>query len=56
MYTAPIKGMILTIKDDSAKQKAEYIFHLLKAIGLNSRGEINPNIKSDIGIVVGARE
>ena len=48
--------MILTIKDDSAKQKAEYIFHLFNSIGFNSRGEIDPNIKSDVGIVVGARE
>lgn len=58
MYTIPIKGIILTIKADSVKhkQKAEHIFHLLNSIGFNSRGEVNSNIRFDVGIVVGARE
>lgn len=56
IYTVPIKGIVLTLKDDSAKQKAEYIFRLLAYAGFNSHGEINSQIKGSMGIVIGAKE
>lgn len=56
IYSIPIKGIILTLKNESAKQKAEYIFRLLDSGGFKSRGEMNPQIKFDVGIVIGSRE
>lgn len=55
IYTVPIKGIIIVIKDKSEEQKANFIFQLLKFAGFHSHGELNDKSTS-IGIVIGAKE
>jgi len=56
VYTQPIKGIIIMLKDENLKHKAESIFQVLAHAKLHSIGEINPNMKFDIGLVIGARQ
>lgn len=56
VYTNPIKGLILALKNEEVKPKAEYLFHILNSAGLHSTGEMNPKIKNDIGLIVGAKK
>jgi len=56
IYTKPIKGLILVLKNEGVKPKAEYLFHILNSAGFHSTGEMNSQIKNDFGLVVGAKK
>ena len=55
IFTNPIKGIIITLKDKASEPKAVYISNLLSSVGYKPTGEINPKTKFDIGIVVGGK-
>ena len=55
IYTNPIKGIIITLKDKTSEPKAIYIFNLLSSFGFKPVGEINPQSTFEIGIVIGGK-
>jgi hypothetical protein len=55
VYTNPIKGIIITLRDKALEPKAIYVINLLSSVGYKSVGEINPQTKFDIGIVIGGK-
>ncbi len=55
VFSAPIKGIIITMKDKTLEPKATFIFQLLQSAGFNSQGEINDK-QSDVGLIIGSKE
>jgi hypothetical protein len=55
MYSAPMKGLIIAIKDSTSINRGNYIFQILQFAGFDAHGEIRPDTKFPVGIIVGAR-
>jgi hypothetical protein len=55
MYSVPIKGLIIAIKDSLAIPKGNYVFQLLQFAGFDAHGEIRSDIKYPVGIIVGSK-
>lgn len=54
-YNIPMKGIIITIKNDSAKDKANFIYQVLQVAGFDSYDELNEKEKFDISLIIGAK-
>ena len=55
MYSIPMKGLVIAIKDSTAIPKGNYIFQILQYAGFDAHGEIRPDTKFPVGIIIGSR-
>jgi len=55
MYNVPMKGLIIAIKDSSFIGRGNYIFQILQFAGFDAHGEIRPDTKFPVGIIVGSK-
>jgi hypothetical protein len=56
MYTNPIKGVVIIVKNEAVTPKANFIFQFLNVLGVHSHGEIDPHNKFQLGLIIGAKE
>jgi uncharacterized coiled-coil protein SlyX len=54
MYSAPIKGVVIAIKDKSVEPKARFIFQILQFAGFPSHGELNDKLTS-VELIIGSK-
>lgn len=55
VFTKPINGSIIVMKDEGAKAKGYCLFHVFNSLGFYSTATIHPKTKYNVGIVVGAK-
>lgn len=55
MYNNPIIGVIVTIKSEANVNKGNLIIKAFESAGIEVKGEINPQNKFDVELVIGAK-
>jgi hypothetical protein len=55
-FSLPPKRIVIVLNDKEQKSKANYVFSVLKSLGLKGIGKLNQNQKEDLGIMVGSKE
>jgi hypothetical protein len=55
-HTKPLKEVVILLNHEEQKEKANYLFSLLMALGVKSSARLNRNQQEDWGIIIGQRE
>ncbi len=51
-----VKNVVIILKDEKQKAKANYVFSVLLALNIKSGARVNTNQAEDLGILVGRRD
>lgn len=50
------KRIVIVLNNKEQKSKANYIFSILKSLGIQGIGKLNKNLKEDLGIIIGSKD
>lgn len=55
-FSIPPKRIVIVLNNKEQKSKANYVFSILKSLGLKGIGKLNKDQKEDLGIIIGSKE